>query len=40
MSALQVLVPSELAYKHQGYLEIPADADIELRVELLSIGGS
>lgn len=35
-----VLVPPELAYGHEGYLEIPADADIELRIELLNVGGT
>lgn len=35
-----VLVPPELAYGHEGYLEIPSDADIELRIELLNFGGT
>ena len=35
-----VLVPPELAYGSTGYLEIPANAQIELRIEVLSIGGS
>lgn len=34
-----VLVPPELAYGHEGYLEIPADAGIELRIELLNVDG-
>lgn len=35
-----VLVPPELAYGKAGYLEIPANAGIELRVALLSVDAS
>lgn len=35
-----VRVPPELAYGHQGQLEIPPDAAIELKIEVLSIGGN